>query len=91
MITVLSKIHLLRLLMPMSVKILSENISLHQRALMEIHRETKEFKWEACVNRLIFLPFSTNGQKRRKKKKGDIQYSLPKEAEEKKRRTLTKF
>ena len=35
------------------------------------------------MDRLIFLPFSTNGQKRRKKKKGDLQYSLPKEAEKK--------
>lgn len=30
-------------------------------------------------------------KKKRKEKKGDLQYSLPKEAEEKKRRTLTKF
>ena len=35
------------------------------------------------MDRLIFLPFSTNGQKRRKKKKGHLQYSLPKEAEKK--------
>lgn len=38
------------------------------------------------MDRLIFLPFSINGQKRRNKKKGDIQYSLPKEAEKKKRK-----
>ena len=36
------------------------------------------------MDRLIFLPFSINGQKRRNKKKGDIQYSLPKEAGKKK-------